>query len=112
MSAYAEGIRRIRDGRPGEALAAFERARDGFYPDGRAAGVLNEAIRELAGRDGVGLVDFERELDTMGRREPIGCNFFGSDAYCDGVHPNPRTNRLIGDAIARAILDGEAAVSR
>jgi len=51
------------------------------------------------------LVDFETELDEAGLEEGIGCNFFGSEEYCDGVHPNPRTTRLIAEAIARRIAE-------
>ena len=100
---YASGIRLFREGRRREARIEFEAARD-WYPFGRAPAALNERIRALArGRPGVHLVDFERELVEIAGDEPIGCNFFGTEAYCDHLHPNPATSARIADAVAREI---------
>jgi hypothetical protein len=114
LASYADGIRAFRGGRLEASLAAFERARDA-RPLSRAPGMLNEALRELPARYGnVVLVDFERELRKVALAEGggIGCNFFGDDRYCDGLHPNARTSELIGRAAAdgalRAILGRKA----
>lgn len=105
QSAYAEGIRLYQDGQYQAALSQFKRARDAD-PRTRAPSVLNERIREIAAaHEHVYLVDFEAELDAIGAPEGIGCNFFGNDDYCDGIHPNERTNRLLGEALARTILE-------
>jgi len=102
---FARGIRLYRDGRYEAALEAFRRARDA-RPGPRAPGLLNEAIRRIAAEyPNAHLVDAERRLETLALEEGIGCNFFGTDAYCDGLHPNPRTNELIGTAAADAVLE-------
>jgi lysophospholipase L1-like esterase len=109
---YANGIELARGERFAEAILEFKRSRDLFYPSQRAPGVLNERIRELAAaHDGVHLVDFERELEALGREEGIGCNFFLTRAGCDGVHPSPRTNELIGGAIFRKVEDLRASAT-
>jgi len=96
---YREGIALHRAGKADAALSAFEAARDHFMR-GRAPALLNQRIRELALRyDHVELVDIERLLHTRAR-EGIGCNFFGSETYCDQFHPNDRTQTMI----ARALL--------
>ena len=102
---YAQGIAAFREQRFDDAIAAFKRARDHF-PRTRAPALLNERLRELdASREDLHLVDFEAQLDEIGREEGIGCTFFGTEEYCDGVHPNPRTNRLIGHSIADRISE-------
>ncbi len=103
---YTEGIRSFRSGRFEESLESMKRARDAD-PRTRAPSMLNVRIREIAASyAGVRLVDFEAMLDAEGMEVGLGCNFFGNDHYCDGVHPNARTNRLMGEAIASAILEG------
>ena len=101
---FAEGIRLFQAERFDEALEQFKLARN-EDPQSRAPGLLNPRIRELArAHDHVHLVDFEAQLDRLGAREGIGCNFFGAEEYRDGVHPNPRTNHLMGEAVARKII--------
>jgi lysophospholipase L1-like esterase len=80
LSHFAEGIRLFQAERFDEALEQFKLARN-EDPQSRAPGLLNPRIRE-----------------------GIGCNFFGTEEYCDGVHPNPRTNHLMGEAVARKII--------
>lgn len=111
LAFYAQGITFSRRGDERRALAAFKQSRDLLYPSGRASGALNDLLRSLAGeRNGVHLVDFERELDRIGARQGIGCEFFEANPPpCDHVHPNLRTNRMLGDAVARAILAIDAA---
>jgi len=102
---YAEGIRSYRAGRFEDSLRAFEMARDAD-PRSRAPGLLNARIRELAqAHDHVHLVDFEPQLSRMSLEAGIGCNHFGTAEYCDGVHINPRTSRLIGKAVAERVLE-------
>ena len=102
---YAQGIAAFREQRFDDAIAAFKRARDRF-PRTRAPALLNERLREIdAALEDLHLVDFEAQLEEIGREEGIGCNFFGTDDYCDGVHPNPRTSRLIGESIANRIAE-------
>ncbi len=102
---YAQGIAAFREKRFGDAIAAFKRARDHF-PRTRAPALLNARLRELdASHEDLHLVDFEAQLDEIGREEGIGCTFFGTEEYCDGVHPNPRTSRLIGHSIADRISE-------
>jgi hypothetical protein len=102
---FALGIRLYRDSRFEAALEAFRSARDA-RPGPRAPSMLNDAIRRTASMyANAHLVDFEHQLEALAVREGIGCNFFGSEAYCDGLHPNPRTNRLIGFAAADAVLE-------
>jgi len=106
LAEYAAGIRASRDGRVEDSLAAFERARD-VRPLSRAPGMLDASLRELAARyPNVVLVDFERELHGVAVAEGvgIGCNFFGSESYCDGLHPNVRTSEMIGQAAAMATM--------
>jgi hypothetical protein len=111
LALYAAGIELTREARGREALAAFKQSRDLLYPGGRASSALNELLRALAAeRDDVHLVDFELELDEIGAREGIGCNLFeAKPPPCDHVHPNRRTNRLLGHAVARRILALDAA---
>jgi lysophospholipase L1-like esterase len=105
LADFVQGTRLFRDSRFDEALRAFRRARDA-RPGPRAPGMLNDAIREIAPlHANAHLVDIERQLESLAGTEGIGCNFFGTEAYCDGVHPNPRTNRLIGFAAADAVLE-------
>jgi hypothetical protein len=104
LASYAAGIRAERAGRRAEALAHFASARDA-RPLTRAPGLLNPALRELAAaHPNVVLVDFERDLEQVGLKEGIGCNFFGNQEYCDGIHPNERTSQMIGRAAATALL--------
>lgn len=111
-----------------QALASFSKARDHFLKS-RAPSELNEHLREVAAaNDHVTLVDFERILHEVGVEEGIGCNFFGvgdfggrelgqgkrgldpreeaeeGDPWCDQFHPNPRTQRMIADALLPALL--------
>jgi len=103
--AFVAGVGRFREARHAEALASFRHARDA-WPGPRAPGLLNAAIRDLAARrSDAHLVDVEARLDALALEEGIGCNYFGTDVYCDGLHPNPRTSRLIGEWTARAILE-------
>jgi hypothetical protein len=104
LAEFARGIELERAGERAASLAAFRRSRDLHFPATRAGSALNEVLRDVAARrEGVHLVDFERELDALGLEEGIGCNFFGTRAYCDGVHPNPRTNELIARAVFRKL---------
>lgn len=105
LKAYSEAIDLYRAGSYAAALERFAAARDA-EPLGRAPSMLNQRIREL-GRERADLdvVDVEAELARVGTREGIGCNFFGTDRYCDGVHPNPRTNRIIGELFADRLLE-------
>jgi hypothetical protein len=114
--AFEAGVALHREGRFGEALAAFKRARDAFQ-QGRAHSQHNDLLRELAARyTHVELVDFEHELDQRGAAEGIGCNFFGDrfpdEAYCDQFHPNTRLQRWIAEAVANALLPAPAAAPR
>jgi lysophospholipase L1-like esterase len=105
IEAFARGVRLYRDAHFEAALEAFRQARD-ERPGPRAPGLLNEAIRRtVAEYPNAHLVDFERRLDSLALEEGIGCNFFGTEAYCDGLHPNPRTNELIGTAVADVVLE-------
>ena len=102
---YSQGIIAFREQRFDDAIAAFKRARDHF-PRTRAPALLNERLRELdAGHSDFHLVDFEAQLEKLGREEGIGCTFFGTEEYCDGIHPNPRTSRLIGESVAERIVE-------
>jgi len=106
LTLYARGIQLAREGRFADALREFESSRDLYYPSQRAPSVLNDALRQLAGEhDHVHLVDFEAELALLGRSAEVGCNFFGNRDYCDGVHPNTRTNILIGEALFRKVQE-------
>ena len=105
LAEYARGIELERAGDRAGSLEAFRRSRDGVAPALRAPTALNDALRELArGRPEVHLVDFERELDALGPEEGIGCNCFGTEEYCDGVHQNPRTSQLIARSVGRTLL--------
>jgi lysophospholipase L1-like esterase len=100
---YWRGVDLFEGGRFAEALEAFKEARD-QHEGGRAPTELNERIRLLSEHyDHVHLVDFEQQLDRLGVREGIGCNFFGSESYCDQFHPNTRTQGLIAEAIFRKL---------
>ncbi|MEN8182644.1 MAG: hypothetical protein ABFS46_08930, partial [Myxococcota bacterium] len=102
--AYLEGIELDGRGRRSEALSSFKRARDELMKS-RAPSVLNQRLRDLAAeRPGVSLVDFEVILDEIGLEEGIGCTFFGAETWCDQFHPNPRTSRMIAEALAEAVL--------
>ena len=101
---YVKGIELYEAGEFKEATMAFKRARD-VNLRGRAPARLNAALRTLAAaHPHVHLVDFEADLDRVGAREGIGCNFFGNENYCDGVHLNERANRLLGQRIAQKII--------
>jgi lysophospholipase L1-like esterase len=100
---FWNGVALFRTERFEEALAEFKQARD-LDPRGRTPSQLNDIVRELGTeREHVHLVDFERELEQVGVREGIGCNFFGDEDVCDQFHPNTRTNHLIAEALLRAI---------
>jgi lysophospholipase L1-like esterase len=105
LASYAAGISSFRAGNFVGAQEHFKVARDAD-PQTRAPGILNPRIRELAAAHShVHLVDFERELDRLGLEEGIGCTFFDHMGNCDGVHPNTRTNELIGTAVARKLIE-------
>jgi hypothetical protein len=105
LQEYARGIELERAGDRARSLAAFRRSRDGVAPALRAPTAFDDALRALAReRPEVHLVDFERELDALGLEEGIGCNFFGTEEYCDGVHQNPRTSQLIARSVARELI--------
>jgi lysophospholipase L1-like esterase len=100
---FWKGVELFRAERFDDALAEFKQARD-INPGGRSPSQLNDVVRELAAEaDHVHLVDFERELERVGIREGIGCNFFGHDDNCDQFHTNTRTNHLIAQSLFRAI---------
>jgi hypothetical protein len=102
---YLRGIQFFQVADYEAALAEFKQARDSHL-FGRAPSIANERLRELSAEDpNVHLVDFELELDGLGVETGIGCDFFGTEAYCDNLHPNPRTNELIANAVARKVLD-------
>jgi lysophospholipase L1-like esterase len=106
LSHLVKGIKLFRAGHFEAALTHLKRSRDNHYPTSRAVSALNERLREFsAANEHVHLVDFERELDRLGMEEGIGCGFFGTEVYCDHVHPNPRTNKLIADAIFRTLSE-------
>ena len=103
-TSFAAGVEHFGAERFEAALAAFKEARERY--GGRAPAVLNERIRELGERFAhVHVVDFEPTLDALGLREGIGCGFFGSETYCDQMHPNSRTNRLIAGAVLRKLVE-------
>ena len=99
------GVEEFEAGRPGESIAAFERARD-LSMGGRAPSELNERLRELSrAYDHVDLVDFELRLHRIGVEEGLlGCNFFGTQTWCDQFHPNPRTQHLIAQEIVKHLV--------
>ena len=104
LAEFARGIELDRAGERSAAYDAFVRSRDLYYPSSRAATTLNERLRALVARHpDVALVDFERTLETIGRRDGLGCEWFGGEGWCDGVHPNPRANAAIADEIFRGI---------
>jgi lysophospholipase L1-like esterase len=92
---YRAGIDHFEAGRFHDALQSFKTARD-HSMGGRAPTQLNERVRALADAHAhVHLVDFERVLDRVGVEEGLGCNFFGTETWCDQFHPNPRTQKMI-----------------
>jgi lysophospholipase L1-like esterase len=127
-SHYSAGMAHWKARRLEEALEAFKEARDDLMKS-RAPSDLNAHLREVAAaNEHVQLLDFERILDGVGLEEGIGCNFFGvgdfsdrelgegkaaldpnvtpegDDPWCDQFHPNPRTQRMIADALLPALL--------
>jgi len=56
-----------------------------------------------------GLLRHSRARRVAVEQMPVGCSFFETPEYCNGVRPNPRTNRLIESAIGRVILEVERA---
>ena len=87
-----------------ESIEHFKLARDEAM-SGRAPTALNERIREFSRTyPHVHLVDFETTLDRIGAKAGLGCNYFGTQDWCDQFHPNPRTQELIArDVIERLI---------
>ncbi len=81
-------------GRAAEALAAFERARDGDGRSNRAPGALNAVVRSFAGRPGVLVADVEA---CFAARAPQG--IVGDESIVDNVHPNLEGQRLIAGEI-------------
>jgi len=102
---FALGVAHHEAGRTEASQEAFIRARD-LAMGGRAPSALNERLRELSRRyDHVELVDFERRLHDEGLREGlVGCNFFGTETWCDQFHPNPRAQRMIAESIVRKLV--------
>ena len=88
-----------------KALREFHLARD-EYMGGRAPSALNERIRAFAAKyPHVHLVDFETTLDRLALREGVGvgCNFFGTEEWCDQFHPNARTQHLLAHEIVKKL---------
>jgi hypothetical protein len=127
-SHYSAGMEHWKAKRTEQALTAFVEARDHFLKS-RAPSQLNEGLRAVAAaHEHVHLVDFERILHGVGVEEGIGCNFFGAgdfsgrelgrgkrgmdpnvtpegdDPWCDQFHPNPRTQKMIAEALLPAVL--------
>lgn len=88
-------------GRFDDARAAFRRARDADAMPTRVTEGINEAIRSLAGRPGVTLVDVERLFE---REAPHG--LVGFELIEDYVHPNMEGHRLVARELWRTILEG------
>jgi lysophospholipase L1-like esterase len=105
--AFVAGIESFQAKEYDAALSHFEEARD-RYGAGRAPGALNARLRLIAARHPEAhLVDFETELRSRAG-EGIGCNYFGSDHYCDQFHPNSRASRLIAESILGKLSELEA----
>lgn|GEM_PF-5513310 len=80
-----------------EALSFYRLARDRDVNMWRAPSSFNELMRRLAAEfpGDVLLLDLERDFEKEFGREQIGCKFFGSDSYCDQLHPNDFTHAWI-----------------
>lgn len=79
-----------------EADALLRVARDHDAMPFRASSAVNDAIREVATREGLPLVDLDRALSTHGSP--------GLEAFYDWVHPTPAAAATIADLL----LDGMA----
>ncbi len=87
-------------GRTEEARAAFEQARDLDVAPLRALGALHRAVRRVAGRLDVPLVDLPALLAADDRRRG-GSGIPGDELLLDHVHPDIPVHSLI----ARRVLD-------
>lgn len=108
-AAYAEGIALFRAKKRSRALQAFRAAKD-LNLWGRAPTALNNRIRELAEANAhVHLVDLERQFSDLWGQRGHGCDFFGTDEWCDQFHPNERLNQFIALRVGERILALRAA---
>lgn len=109
---YIAGIEAFEEARFRESLAAFRRAKDSAM-GGRAHSDLNERVRQLArSHSHVHLVDFEQTLDRVGVDEGHGCDFFGTEDWCDQFHPNPRTLKMLANDVVQELIRIRPPVSR
>lgn len=86
------------------AFDHFKKARD-LDPMGyRATSALNKSIRQLASHyDHVKLIDIEKFFKQEFITQGWGCNLFGSDLYCDHVHPNLLAKKKMASYIAEQL---------
>lgn len=91
--------------RPAEGLSLARFARDYDPTQWRAPSSFNEMLRGLAAEfpRSVLLFDVEKEFEAEFGSRMIGCEFFGSDRYCDHVHPNDFTHAWIAERLERLL---------
>jgi len=80
-----------------EAAAAFIAARDFDGQPGRAIGLLNDTLRNVARDTGAGLVDVEKTFRAL-----ASDGIPGFDLFEDYVHPKPGAHVLIAREVWRA----------
>lgn len=87
------------------ALSEFLKARDELM-DSRAPSEVNELLRERAAASpNVHLVDIEARLFEEGVDEGIGCNYFGTDEWCDQFHPNEGLHKMMALELEKKVLE-------
>ena len=89
----------LADGRPGEAIRLFERARDEDVCPLRAVSEIGAILTDVTREARVPLVDFPQLLaDRHGAVAALGL-----DCFLDHVHPNLSAHAELGLALARAM---------
>ena len=104
LAHYLSGLGYQKEGQLAEAKAAFNRARDLDPRPFRALSTFSPAVREVAVRYGVHMVDLEQAFI-----EYSGADLSGAELFIDYVHPTEKGAKLAATLILEELLRGTAA---
>lgn len=103
LAHYLTGLGFQKDGQLAEAKAAFNRARDLDLRPFRALSTFAPAVRDVAVRHGVRVVDLEQAFV-----EHSGADLSGAELFIDYVHPTEKGAKLAATLILEELLRGTA----
>lgn len=94
-----------------EALTVFQRAIDEDVCPLRAPTEIDRAVRSIAKRNSIPLVDFQSRLRQVAIEE-TGINIFGNDLFLDHVHPTIEVNRRLATWIIDELQQNQVIVGK